>query len=90
MIRSSSNNVGVENNEIDFLIPFTVSTISRGLVHPLYLYMFCLFTKNVIASLLDPCIISLSCSTSWLGWLVMPWKWFHLLLRFHQARQKKS
>jgi len=39
MIRSSSNNVGVENNEIDFLILFTVSklqsAISHGLVHPI-------------------------------------------------------
>lgn len=40
MIRSSSNNVGVENNEIDFLILFTVSTISCCLVHPILLYVF--------------------------------------------------
>ena len=31
--------------------------------------MFCLFTYNVIASLLDHCIISLSCSTSWFMFL---------------------
>jgi len=37
MIRSSSNNVGVENNEIDFLIH---CTISRGLVHPILVYVF--------------------------------------------------
>ena len=34
MMTSSSNYVGVENNEIDFLIH---CTISCGLVHPIFL-----------------------------------------------------
>ena len=75
MIRSSSNYLGVENNEIDFFPSSYHSfhcTISLGMA---YTCVFLPFTDNVIASFLVPSIISLSCSASWLM-LLTDKSWF--------------